>query len=421
MSGRWLVLGSIILAACGGGEAGGAGEASVRDSAGIQIVENTGPELPEGSGWTLSAEPLMSVGGDVTNPANDFNRVVGAVRLSDGRVAVADGASNEIRVFGPDGAHQTSVGRTGEGPGEYQIMAGLWHTDTDSIVVLDVAIRRLTVLGPTAEYGRSFSLGGMGGAMIPGADGSVNMSIPAGVLDDGSLIGMANTFRINDTREGAFRDPLPLIRYGPDGAVRDTVAEVPGLEMEMMTMSFAGQSFSSPTPVSLGKQTLAVARGSRLYVATNEAWEVEAREADGTLRALFRVGAAPRPLAEADIATHRQEQRDLVDAQPGMSMAPQELKDQIYERINVAPYPTTLPFIANLLVDDTGHLWAQEVSRPGDLRQRWGVFTPEGRLVTWLVMPERFRPTHITTDAIVGIWQDPDDVEHVRVYGLTRG
>lgn len=419
MSGRWLVLGSMVLVACGGGESGGAGEASVRDSAGIQIVENTGPVDAEG--WALSAEPLMQVGGDPANPQYDFTRIAGAVLLSDGRVAVANAGSNEIRFYTPDGQHQLSVGRLGEGPGEYQLMAGVWRTDADSILVLDVAIRRLTVLGASGEYGRSFSLGGMGGAMIPGADGSVNMSIPAGVLDDGSLIGMANTFRINDTREGSFRDPLPLVRYGPDGAVRDTVAEVPGLEMEMMALSFAGQSFNSPTPVSLGKQTLAVARGSRLYVATNEAWEVQARDPDGTLRALFRVRSEPRALAESEIAEHRQEQRDLVDAQPGISAAPQELKDQIYERINTAPYPATLPFVGNLLVDDTGHLWVQEVPRPGNRQQRWGVFTPDGRLQTWLVMPERFRPTHVAPDAVVGVWQDEDDVEHVRVYGLTRG
>ncbi len=412
---------AVLTAACGSGDAPGTGEASVRDSAGIQIVENIGPEFAEGEGWSLAAEPMVEIGGDAANPVYELGQVTGAVRLRDGALAVANAATNEIRFFNPDGTHRSTTGRTGAGPGEFQVIVGMWRSRADSLVVLDMAIQRLTVLASDGQYSHSFSLGGMGGAMMPGADGSISMAIPAGMLDDGSLIGMANTFRINDQREGSFRDPLPLVRYGPDGAIRDTVAIVPGYEMEMMELSFGGQSFSTPTPVSLGKQTITVARGGHLYVATNEAWEVEVRDPDGTLRQLIRLQAPARPLNSAMIAAHRVEQLDLVNAQPGMTAAPQEIRDQVTERVNTARYPESLPYVALMLVDDEGFLWVQEVGVPGDLRQRWGVFNRDGRLVTWLRMPARFRPTSVGTDAVVGIWQDDDDVEHVRVYELTRG
>lgn len=410
-----------LAAACGGGAAPGTGEATVRDSAGIQIVENTGPAHAEGEGWLLSAEPTFQVGGDETNPVYDLGQVTGAVRLGDGTIAVANAATNEVRFFNSDGTHRSTTGRTGAGPGEFQVIVGMWRSRADSLVVLDMAIQRLTVLGSDGQYSHSFSLGGMGGAMIPGADGSISMSIPAGMLDDGSLIGMANTFRINDHREGAFRDPLPLVRYGPDGAIRDTVATIPGIEMEMTSMSFGGQSFSQPTPVSLGKQPVVVARGDRLYLANNEGWEVESRDPDGTLRRLIRLQTPTRPLNPELIAVHRQEQLDLVMNQPGISSLPQEIKDQVTERINSARYPESLPHVALMLVDDQGCLWVQEVAVPGDLRQKWGVFDPDGRLQAWIRMPERFRPTSIGSDWVVGIWQDEDDVEHVQVYGLTRG
>lgn len=422
MTNRILVAACAVLsAACGGGDASGTGEASVRDSAGIQIVVNTGPAHAEGEGWLLSAEPTFQVGGDATNPVYDLGQVTGATRLRDGSVAVANAATSEIRFYNPDGTHRLTSGRSGAGPGEFQMIVGMWRSPADSLVVLDIAIQRLTVLSPEGQYSHSFSLGGMGGAMMPGADGSVSMAIPAGMFDDGSLIGMANTFRIGEAREGSFRDPLPLVRYGADGAIRDTVATVPGIEMEMMTMSFSGQSFSSPTPVSLGKQTVVVARDSRLFVATNEAWEVQERQADGALRRMIRLQTPVRALSADLIAAHRAEQLELINNQPMMSQAPQEIRDQITERINSAPYPATIPFVANMLVDDAGYLWVQEVPLPGDLRQRWGVFDREGRLQAWLRMPERFRPTSVGTDWVVGIWQDDDDVEHVRVYGLTRG
>ncbi|HUG28649.1 MAG TPA: hypothetical protein VMK53_10180 [Gemmatimonadales bacterium] len=412
---------AVLTAACGGGDAPGTGEASVRDSAGIQIVENSGPAHAEGEGWLLSAEPTFEVGGDETNPVYDLGQVTGATRLRDGSVAVANAATSEVRFYNPDGSHRITSGRSGAGPGEFQMIVGMWRTPADSLVVLDMAIQRLSVLSPAGQYSHSFSLGGMGGGMVPGADGSISMAIPAGMFDDGSLVGMANSFRIGDTREGSFRDPMPLVRYGPDGAIRDTVATVPGQEMEMMTLSFGEQSIAVPTPVSLGKQTIVAARADKLYLAVNDSWEIEARDPDGTIRRLIRLVAPVRPLTADLIARHRVEQLELVNNQPMVSQAPQQIRDQVTERVNSAPYPATLPFVALMLVDDEGYLWAQEVPVPGELRQKWGVFDLAGRLQAWVRMPERFRPTAIGSDWVVGIWQDENDVEHVRVYGLTRG
>lgn len=412
---------AVLSLACGGRDAPGTGEARVRDSAGIQIVENTGPAHAEGAAWLLSAEPTVQIGGDETNPVYDLGQVTGATRLQDGSIAVANAATSEVRFYNADGSHRLTSGRRGAGPGEFQMIVGMWRSPADSLVVLDMAIQRLSVLTPGGQYSHSLTLGGMGGGMVPGADGSISMAIPAGMFDDGSLIGMANSFRIGDTRAGSFRDPMPLVRYGPDGAIRDTVATVPGQEMEMMTMSFGAQSMSVPTAVSLGKQTIVVARGDQLYLAINESWEIEARGPNGDLRRLIRMVTPVRPLSADLIARHRVEQLELLNNQPMMSQAPQEIRDQVTDRINSAPYPATLPFVALMLVDDEGHLWAQEVGLPGDLRQKWGVFDRDGRLQAWIRMPERFRPTAIGSDWVVGIWQDEDDVEHVRVYALTRG
>lgn len=412
---------ALVLAACGGGEAAGTGEASVRDSAGIQIVENTGPMVAEGEGWRLSETPIFEVGGDVTDRAYDLNQVVGVARLSDGSIAVANASTAEIRYYNPDGTHRLTSGRSGGGPGEYQIIAGLWRAAGDSLHVLDMGSLRVSVLGPDGAFARAFALGGGPGGFAPGADGSMSLPIPAGVLDDGSLIAMANVFRINDQREGRFRDPMAIVRYGPDGLIRDTIAVVPGLEMEMMQMSFMGQSFSSPSPATLGRMTTVVGRGDRVFIATNDSWEVQVWGPGGSLRQLLRVAEAPRRITPAQVAIHREEYEEQVLAAPQVSMAPQELKDQIVNSIRTAQYPETLPFVFLMLADADGHLWVQEVSVPGDQRQRWGVFNREGRLLTWLRMPERFEPRYVDRDAIVGIWKDADDVEHIRVYGLLRG
>ena len=162
-------------------------------------------------------------------------------------------------------------------------------------MVLDILVRRMTVLGPDGGVGRSFSLGGLGGAMIPDASGSVNMSLPAGMLEDGSLIGVSLALQINSDREGSFRDSIPAIHFGPDGAVVDTMAWFPGLEMAQMKLSIGTESVSTPTGVPLGKNTLVVAAGTKVYVATNNSWEVQVWDPATGLASIIRLAKEARP------------------------------------------------------------------------------------------------------------------------------
>lgn len=407
-----------LAVGCGGGDDGGSA-ATVRDSAGIAIVENEGGQ-GLAAGWSLSAEPTLQLGGDAVTPELDFSRIAGALQLADGSLAVANGGSSEIRFYDASGAHKLTSGREGSGPGEYAGIAGMWRTPADSLVVLDIMVRRLTVLGPDGGVGRSFHLAGMGGAMAPTADGNVSLAIPAGLMADGSMIGLSMGFQINSDREGSFRDSIPAVHFGADGAVLDTVGWFPGIEMESMELSFMGQTMKIPTQVPLGRNTIALAAEGRFFVATNDRWEVQVWEPGRGLTRLIRVNQLDRPLNPDGVDLHRKELIEQMDAQGGASI-PAPLRDQMVTRINSAPYPAMLPFVTTMLMDAAGHLWVQEQDQPGDRSPRFGVFNPEGQLLGWVDMPERFRPTQITRDAVIGVWQDDDDVEYLRVYRLTRG
>ena len=48
------------------------------------------------------------------------------------------------------------------------------------------------------------------------------------------------------------------------------------------------------------------------------------------------------------------------------------------------------------------------------------VFDAEGVWLGAVQMPPRFTPTQISSEYAIGKWKDPDDVQHVRVYRLTR-
>ena len=130
----------------------------VRDSAGIQIVENAEP--PEGSRlpWQIGPEPTMSIG--VLEGAEPYMllHVTHAARLPDGRIVVANGGTSEVRVFDASGTHLLTWGGSGEGPGEFM---GLYHAGPwpgDSIVAWFTSGRRISIFDSDGNYGRTVGL-----------------------------------------------------------------------------------------------------------------------------------------------------------------------------------------------------------------------------------------------------------------------
>lgn len=108
--------------------------ATVRDSAGIEIVENHSPRHGTRF-WTVNPQPRITIGGpggDATPGDSSFLAwiIADMGRLSDGRVAVLSLGEKRLLLFEPSGKLSSWIGRAGEGPGEFryprqlQVLAG---------------------------------------------------------------------------------------------------------------------------------------------------------------------------------------------------------------------------------------------------------------------------------------------------------
>jgi len=416
----WVTLLTFWAAAgCAGGGSGTGSAAVVRDSAGVTIVENSGEVWSAESAWKLDEAPMVDIGGSEEDPLYDLGQVGGAARLSDGRIVIANGATQEVRFYDAGGTHLMSKGRNGSGPGEYQSLAGLFRPVGDSSLVYDAINRRLTLLDPGGEVVRSFYLGGETGFQMP-SEGRVALAFPTGRFGDGSILGMVLAIQLNSERTGAFRDSVEFLRYDAVGGARDTVSRLPGVEMEMMTLSLGTQTFPQPTGVPLGKNTVTTAGDQRFYACSNDSYEIDVRTTEGALVRRIRVGRAPVPITEADKTAHRKEQLEALADLPQMAAVPEPLKEQFRTRIDKATYPETFPFLESMQVDEAGNLWAHEVQRPGLTRRVYAVFDTSGVLLGRVTMPEKFQPTFIGLDEIIGIWEDEDDLQHVQAYALIK-
>ena len=73
--------------------------AEVRDSSGVTIVKSDSPSWEEGEGWRLGAAPLVDIGVVSGDAAYELFRPLGAIRLGDGRIVVANSGTGDLRYY----------------------------------------------------------------------------------------------------------------------------------------------------------------------------------------------------------------------------------------------------------------------------------------------------------------------------------
>src|SRR5687768_15597263 len=92
--------------------------------------------LPAGAPVAIADSARLQLGVISGDSILEFDRVTTPFVLADGRVVVPLRGKSVIRVFAPDGSHQATLGRYGEGPGEFTALGGAWARG-DTIEALD--------------------------------------------------------------------------------------------------------------------------------------------------------------------------------------------------------------------------------------------------------------------------------------------
>ena len=396
----------IAVWGCGGGGAGAA-EPVVRDSAGVRIVENpdVAPSPDGGTLLTLTDEPVLLIGALEAAPEYQFNRVRGVVRLSDGRIVVADAGSSELRWYDPTGAHLVTAGRQGEGPGEFVALGGVALLPGDSAVAYDDALRRFTVFDGAGDLVRVNALEAEG---QPGMDHPVF----AGAMGDGTVLMIGRVLQLQGMKEGPIVSTMTVWRYAPDGTLLDSLGTYYGWEA-WVAISQQGQHVAMQIRNRpFGRNTSVAPLPDGFAVGTPLGWEYEVRGPHGALRQIVRLDRPNAAVTAGDIEAYQESQvEDLED--------PNAIRERRQE-LSALTYPETMPaFGYPFLADRSGKVWVPDFMAREGVRT-WTVFSPEGRRLGTERTPAELRVLDIGADWLLGVWQDELDVEYVRAYGLIR-
>jgi hypothetical protein len=362
----------------------------------VRIVENPAA-LAQQPLWSVAAEPAVEIGLVEGEDAYQLSQVGGLVRLSDGRIVIANGGTNELRYFDARGAHLRSVGREGEGPGEFKSLGRVTVLAGDTVVAWDWNLRRLSLFDTSGTFVRSFLLDFTGG-----------FPVPIGRFADGAwLCDRGFVFAPGSDGTQVVRDSTPYLVFEPAGALRDSIGRFPGPEWYVK-----GQGRSAfATSLPFGRTTEAVVVGDRFYAAHTDRWEVVRYSPAGVADLVVRLEWSPVGVTSDDLARYKAERLENTDA---------SFRQQTERNLAEMPYPATFPAFADLMADPDGNLWVLAYNRPGDERRSWTVFAPEGRALGTVETPPGLRIMEIGADYVLGVWRDDLDVEHVRMYRLDR-
>ena len=389
---------------------------TVRDSAGINVVENVRPVLSAARAWRVDPAPSIRLGANAADAdtLNELLLVMGVTRLSDDRFAVGVQASNTVRFYDARGRFVGSAGRRGQGPGEFRQVMGVRRIRGDTLVVTDGGeVEIFTGDGKFVRQGPSRSRGD-------------RFVYPVVVLEDGSYLGvMYDDSRSAPPPAGRARRREPVVRVSRDGAVVDTIGSLTSSEALFDGRNVWGEAVAFSTG--------SVLSGDRasFFIGSPSDAEITQFELGGKTTRVIRLPNRGGKPGDQEIRDYRAWRLAML-GEDGRPMQP-AMKQRIEQQLERTVYADRLPAFGNLIVDRSGNLWAQRFDyrsaffTPGPVRTqtipvptRWDVLDSSGVWLCTVDLPERFTPVEIGTDYVAGVARDQDEIEQVHVYRLRK-
>jgi uncharacterized membrane protein YhdT len=377
-------------------EAGAPGRSagySVRDSAGITIVQNTDPAWGEGEEWTLSSEPRLTIG-QVDGPDEyTFYRANSAIRLEDGRILVTNAGSQELRYYDAEGRFLHQVGGDGEGPGELRSIGPVERFGPDSLALFDYRLLRYSVLSRDGAFGRVFQLKGE----------ERRTPFPDGIFEDGSILASVSLRPGGrDTPPGLSREEMTFMRMSSEGTFQDSLTTLSGIELFRADTDDGVRSLSRP----YGLHYQVVTHGNSWVYGGTDSHEYLEFGRDGTLLRIVRADIERRAVPREVVEDTERQYREM----------PNQRAAELWASI---PWPERLPAYDQFRMALDGNLWVMDYSVL-DEPTRFSVFDPSGRWLGRLDLPEGGQVTEIGADYLLGIWIDELEVQTIRMYALNK-
>lgn len=373
--------------------------ASVRDSAGVVIVYNGIQRQGADLVLRLVYRPSLVLGEERSGPSHEFQGITSAVRLSDGTIVVANTSSSELRYFNASGTLRTSVGRRGQGPGEFTSLAWIQRTPGDTVLAYD-RNRRISLFDPAGTFVRSH----------------VVLGPPVGRFRDGSYLISTRIPQAASQERGIRRDSSRFTLASPDGSAGSTVGVSPNSDLPF-TVSAPSTTTGRAAMIMVsyaqpfGRVASAIVSGSDFLVAEGSRFEIRTYSQAGALKQIVRM------MVRHGWQITAAEKDAYIRAY--LSGVPEAQRETAARAFADIPFPSEGPAFGAVRVSDGGRFWVEQYPFPIVSPGRWTVFEPDGRLLGSVNVPTGVRILDIGTDYVLGLRRDSVGRELVELFALT--
>ena len=327
--------------------------------------------------------PILEIPGTAPNGDLRFASAVGATRLSDGTIVIGDRLDRMVRFVDRQGNPRRTVGREGEGPGEFDDIDWLGQCGPDSVFVWDADLKRMTVIDAAGNVVATFPLPSDPSAAPPSI---VSCSREGVVAFIGIPVDLGDIWK-------HYRAPLFLA--DTRGAIAREIGEV---------AAFEGRP--------LGKIISLALTWDRIYVGTKDSAFVDVYSLNGSHLGVVAVGASAR-------APTPEHYESAIDIQV-MGLGSVSDREALKELMLGWPMPDYLPPYAALLADPKGLLWVQ-ISLPGDAETWLSAIDREGRIVADVRLPRFVSVFEVGDDYLLATYVDEGGEPFVVMYEIRAG
>jgi hypothetical protein len=353
------------------------------------VVMNPAPN-PNAPSFRISPQPLFTVGGLNDDPHYELVRVADAEVTPAGKLIVATRGTGrggqgqvEVRVFGPVGRYERTIGRYGQGPGEFNQIARVWARGGDSIAVYDNGQQRVSVFDGAGRLGRTIS------SVVTGR----GLASEQCCFDDWSYLisgrPPSTPFSVRD-RQGP-RDTVPwsIGRAGTTDPPRRILRLEDGdAAIRIGTGLGAGSNFMMHVPFSR-TVSIQITAGEIVY-GMPDTYEYRVYTKTGALARIVRADVAPVPVTKSMVAA----ERDFIGKG---AVNPSQLQ-KAFDGLTL---PQTIPAYHQLVAERDGTVWVRGFAGTSITPQWWARFDRTGKLLGTISIPDDRTVVRFTNGYVV--------------------
>ena len=380
--------------------------------------------------------------GDRDDPELGFTRIGAMAVDRDGNVYVWDIQSYHIRVFAPDGRRLRTIGRRGEGPGEFRATGSVGVKGDTMWTVTNAGGGCRVLISLFKRDGTFLGSAQSDGMRVPLSGRSTTVSVPMTMRADGSFISnepSCVTSSVNaPTSAVGPRDTVrvPRVLFDAKGNVTDTIGWIsrppPPEQPRVDTVMIEGRPHPLPFPPTDARIVHALPDGRVTVERTTPR-----SAAPATVR-VVRTGFRGDTIFDRQLrytpVRYTSSAIDSIAASsvrvPGgmyrvvngvAQITPFENLDgaraTIRARLSLPPFQVP---VGSSSVGMDGSIWLRREDS-GGTTYRWVVLDPDGRPRGRVDIPRNVRVTWVNGATVWGTWSDEDDVQWLVRYRLEPG